>query len=60
MNRPFDNTDGPITSPAMLAHLIDNTTRSVAPRRRKRQSTYSAWAWFAAICAVLYFVGRAM
>lgn len=49
-----------ITSPKMLAILIDNTTRSVAPRRKRRQSTYSGWAWLAAICAGLYFLGRMM
>ena len=49
-----------ITSPKMLGILIDHTTRTAAPRRHKRQSTYSAWAWLAAICAALYFAGRAM
>lgn len=59
MSRPFDNTDGPVTSPAMLAILIDNTTRSAAPRRKRRQSSAAA-AWFLAIMALLYFLGRMM
>lgn len=46
-----------ITSPKMLAILIDNTTRSAAPRRKRRQSSASV-SWFLALLAALYFLGR--
>lgn len=58
MTRPFDNTDGPVTSPAMLAHLIDHTTATAAPRRKRRQSSATSIAWVGAILVLLYFLGR--
>lgn len=49
-----------ITSTKMLGILIDHTTRTAAPRRKRRQSNLVPLVWLCCGLVLLYFVGRAM